>query len=173
MQNMKQFGTAARKGRHHHPVQVQWPHRPEAGSRVLKNGYSFSGSKVDRAFSYSKLDGLLAPAQASRETIRPESLNGLKTALGDYFSAFRQSSFPAEECGSIPLGGETLSLPPLSAGIGISPEELQRCAGESAEEHTTRITALFRKAAEMMLCAIAEQKRREEEYHKPKMKLRM
>lgn len=136
-----------------------------------KNGYTFSGSKVDRAFSYSKLDRLFSPKVA--QTVAPESMKGLRDALGDYLSAFKQSSFPAEECGSTPFGGGSLSLPPPDSGISISPEELQRRPGESPEEHVARITTLFRKAAEAMLTALAERKRREEEYYKPKMKIRM
>lgn len=138
-----------------------------------KNGYSFSGSKVDRAFSYSKLDHLFTPARALRETSGPESLKGLRDALGGYLAAFQQSSFPVEECGSIPFGGGNLPLPPLDCGVSLSPEELQRRPDESPQEHAARITALFRKAAEAMLTVLAERKRREEEYYKPKKKLIM
>ena len=129
------------------------------GVKFARNGFVFSGSKVDRAFSFSKL------------------MSGLKAAVGSFRAAFAGlfgggRSFSAagggggggsHGAGSVSLGSAgSIPLPPLDSPFALSPEMMQRREGESPEEHIARITALINKAAEAMAVALMERKRRME-----------
>ena len=54
------------------------------GVLFSKNGLEFSGSKVDRAFSFSKLDRHFGQAQQRHTTL----MSGLKAAAGSFRAAF-------------------------------------------------------------------------------------
>ena len=117
------------------------------GVKFARNGFVFSGSKVDRAFSFSKLDRHFGQVQQRQATL----MSGLKAAAGSFRAAFA-GLFGA---GSIPL-------PPFDSPFALSPEMMQRREGESPEEYIARITALINKAAEAMAVALVERKRRME-----------
>ena len=54
------------------------------GVKFARNGFIFSGSKVDRAFSFSKLDRHFGQVQQRHTTL----MSGLKAAAGSYRAAF-------------------------------------------------------------------------------------
>ena len=143
------------------------------GVKFARNGFIFSGSKVDRAFSFSKLDRHFGQVQQRHTTL----MSGLKAAAGDFRAAFAGlfgggRSFSAagggggdgsHGAGSVSLGSAgSIPLPPLDSPFALSPEMMQRREGESPEEHIARITALINKAAEAMAVALMERKRRME-----------
>lgn len=141
------------------------------GVLFSKNGLEFSGSKVDRAFSFSKLDRNFGQVQQRQTTL----MSGLKAAVGSFRTAFAGlfgsgRSFSAagggggggsHGAGSVSLGSAgSIPLPPFDSPFALSPEMMQRREGESPEEHIARITALINKAAEAMAIALMERKRR-------------
>jgi len=143
------------------------------GVLFSKNGLEFSGSKVDRAFSFSKLDRHFGQVQQRHTTL----MSGLKAAAGSFRAAFAGlfgggRSFSAagggggggsHGAGSVSLGSAgSIPLPPFDSPFALSPEMMQRREGESPEEHIARITALINKAAEAMAVALMERKRRME-----------
>lgn len=133
----------------------------------------FSGSKVDRAFSFSKLDRHFGQVQQRQTAL----MSGLKAAAGDFRAAFAGlfgggRPFSAagggggggsHGAGLVSLGSAgSIPLPPFDSPFALSPEMMQRREGESPEEHIARITALINKAAEAMAVALMERKRRME-----------
>ena len=148
------------------------------GVLFSKNGFEFSGSKIDRAFSFTKLDNRFNHIQQQTQH-RATLLGNLSTAAGNYRSAFAGlfgdmgSGGTREEPPSVNLGkAGGIPLPPASSPVGVSAEQLQRKPGESPEEHIARITALLNAAAEAMAIAAMERRRRlEEQKRRAKMKL--
>ena len=143
------------------------------GVLFSKNGLEFSSSKVDRAFSFSKLDRHFGQVQQRHTTL----MSGIKAAAGSFRTAFAGlfgggRSFSAagggggggsRGAGSVSLGSAgSIPLPPLDSPFALSPEMMQWREGESPEEHIARITALINKAAEAMAVALMERKRRME-----------
>ena len=143
------------------------------GVLFSKNGLEFSGSKVDRAFSFSKLDRHFGQVQQRHTTL----MSGLKAAAGSFRVAFAGlfgggRSFSAVGGGggggshgarSVSLGSAgSIPLPPFDSPFALSPKMMQRREDESPEEHIARITALINKAAEAMAVALMERKRRME-----------
>ncbi len=141
------------------------------GVLFSKNGLEFSSSKVDRAFSFSKLDRHFGQVQQRHTTL----MSGIKAAAGSFRTAFAGlfgggRSFSAagggggggsRGAGSVSLGSAgSIPLPPLDSPFALSPEMMQWREGESPEEHIARITALINKAAEAMAVALMERKRR-------------
>ena len=148
------------------------------GVLFSKNGFEFSGSKIDRAFSFTKLDNRFNHIQQQTQH-RTTLLGNLSTAAGNYRSAFAAlfggmgGGSTREEPSSVNLG-KAGGIPLLPAGspVGVSAEQLQRKPGESPEEHIARITALLNAAAEAMAIAAMEHRRRlEEQKRRAKMKL--
>lgn len=138
------------------------------GVKFTKGLFTFSGSKIDQQFSFSKLDRHFIQVQKA-DQIQTKSL---QTAVGKYTSAF-SGCFSSGKCGGehinlAPMGGGQLPLPPMDSGVGLSAAQLQRKPGESPEEHIARITALINAAAEMMLTLITERKRKQENRVKPR-----
>ena len=113
------------------------------GVLFSKNDFEFSGSKIDRQFSFSDLFGT---GGGKTNTDRPTVNFG----------------------GNI---GE-LPLPPNSSPVELSEAQLQRKPGESPEEYLARITALLNTVAEAMAIAAMERERRlRERMTKSKQKL--
>ena len=150
------------------------------GILFSKNGFEFSGSKIDRAFSFTKLDNRFTHLQ-QQALHRAELLGNLSAAAGNYRSAFaglfgnmgRGGGGTHEEPSSVNLGkAGGIPLPPADSPVGVSAEQLQRKPGESPEEHIARITALLDAAAEAMAIAATEHRRRlEEQKRRAKIKL--
>ena len=148
------------------------------GILFSKNGFEFSGSKIDRAFSFTKLDNRFNHIQQQSQH-RTTLLGNLSAGAGSYRSAFaglfggRGGGSTREEPPSVNLGkAGSIPLPPVSSPVGVSAEQLQRKPGESPEEHIARITALLDAAAEAMAIAAMERRRRlEEQKRRAKMKL--
>ena len=148
------------------------------GVLFSKNGFEFSGSKIDRAFSFTKLDCHFTHAQQQTQH-RATLFGNLTAAAGNYRSAFAGlfggmgSSGTREEPPSVNLGkAGGIPLPPASSPGGVSAEQLQRKPEESPEEHIARITALLNAAAEAMAIAAAERRRKmEEQKRRTKMKI--
>ena len=150
------------------------------GVLFSKNGFEFSGSKIDRAFSFTKLGNRFTHLQ-QQALHRTELLGNLSAAAGNYRSAFaglfgnmgRSGGSTREEPLSVNLGkAGGIQLPPANSPGGVSAEQLQRKPGESPEEHIARITALLNAAAEAMAIAAAEHRRRmEEQKRRAKIKL--
>ena len=148
------------------------------GVLFSKNGFEFSGSKIDRAFSFTKLDNRFTHLQ-QQALHRAELLGNLSTAAGNYRSAFAalfgsMGGGTREEPAAPGPGGklDAIPLPPAKSPGGVSAEQLQRKPGESPEEHIARITALLNAAAEAMAIAAIEHRRRlEEQKRKTKLKL--
>lgn len=148
------------------------------GVLFSKNGFEFSGSKIDRAFSFTKLDNRFNHIQQQPQH-RTTLLGNLSTAAGNYRSAFAAlfggmgGGSTREEPSSVNLG-KAGGIPLLPAGspVGVSAEQLQHKPGESPEEHIARITALLDAAAEAMAIAAMEHRRRlEEQKRRAKIKL--
>ena len=148
------------------------------GVLFSKNGFEFSGSKIDRAFSFTKLDNRFNHIQ--QQTQHRTTLVGNLSAAGNYRSAFAAlfgsmggGGTAREEPPSVNLGkAGGIPLPPAGSPVGVSAEQLQRKPGESPEEHIARITALLDAAAEAMAIAAMEHRRRlEEQKRRAKMKL--
>ena len=148
------------------------------GVLFSKNGFEFSGSKIDRAFSFTKLDRHFTHVQQQTQH-RATLFGNLSAAAGNYRSAFAglfggmDSGGTHEEPSSVNLGkAGGIPLPPADSPVGVSAEQLQRKPGESPEEHIARITALLNAAAEAMAIAAMEHRRRlEEQKRRAKMKL--
>ena len=143
------------------------------GVLFSKNGLEFSSSKVDRAFSFSKLDRHFGQVQQLHTTL----MSGIKAAAGSFRTAFAGlfgggRSFSAagggggggsRGAGSVSLrSAGAIPLPPLDSPFALSPEMMQWREGESPEEQIARNTALNNKAAEAMAVALMERKRRME-----------
>lgn len=146
-----------------------------------KNGITFSGSKIDRAFSYTNLNRHFEQSQRMRPPIEQprysaQSVDNLRAAANSYRSAFsglfKSVNIPEESVnlGSFGLKG-ALPLPPSDFSGSIAPELMQRRIGESHEEYIARITALIQTATEAMLVAAVERKRKlkERKANKPKI----
>ena len=148
------------------------------GVLFSKNGFEFSGSKIDRAFSFTKLDRHFTHVQQQTQH-RATLFGNLSAAAGNYRSAFAGlfggmgGGSTREEPPSVNLGkAGGIQLPPAGSPVGVSAEQLQRKPGESPEEHIARITALLDAAAEAMAIAAMEHRRRlEEQKRRAKMKL--
>lgn len=150
------------------------------GVLFSKNGFEFSGSKIDRAFSFTKLDNRFNHIQQQTQH-RATLVGNLSAAASNYRSAFaglfgnmgRGGSSTREEPPSVNLGkAGGIPLPPAGSPGGVSAEQLQRKPGESPEEHIARITALLDAAAEAMAIAAMERRRRmEEQKRRHKMRL--
>ena len=150
------------------------------GVLFSKNGFEFSGSKIDRAFSFTKLDNRFNHIQQQTQH-RATLFGNLSAAAGNYRSAFaglfgntgRGGGCVREEPPSVNLGkAGGIPLPPAGSPVGVSAEQLQRKPGESPEEHIARITALLNAAAEAMAIAAMEHRRRmEEQKRRHKMRL--
>ena len=150
------------------------------GVLFSKNGFEFSGSKIDRAFNFTKLDNRFNHIQQQTQH-RATLFGNLSAAAGNYRSAFaglfgnmgRSGGSTREEPLSVNLGkAGGIQLPPANSPGGVSAEQLQRKPGESPEEHIARITALLNAAAEAMAIAAMERRRRfEEQKRRAKMKL--
>ena len=132
------------------------------GVKFSKNGYTFSGSKVDKAFSYSKLNRYFAQAQL-RVSQQPTPGKKMKMAADNYRSAFSglfgDNNPNVSEGANMGAYGAIL-FPPMDSPIKLSAAQLQRRAGESPEEHLARVTALLNQVAEAMAIATEEHKRR-------------
>lgn len=132
------------------------------GVKFSKNGYTFSGSKVDKAFSYSKLNRHFA--QVERRTTQQPSLGKrMMSAANAYRSAF--SGLFGNNNPSVTQGVDMgaygiIDLPPFDSPIKLSAAQLQRRVGESPEEHLARVAALFNQVAEAMAVAAEEHKRK-------------
>jgi len=156
------------------------------GVKFMKNGHKFSGSKIDQAFSYSKLDNYFNRVQraeqrpdtrqSSQHSYSPQSISALQTAVGGYMSAFG-NRFTSQKDDSTMIdlsafGAGNLPLPSMDSGIGISAAQLQRQPDETLEHHIARVTALINQMTAAMIDHIEEQKRKQrEQIKKPKMKL--
>lgn len=151
------------------------------GVKFSKNGYTFSGSKIDQRFSYSKLDAHFSRVQkpeAPKYSLQSKA--NLQTAVGGFMSAFAKC-FPSASSGkggdAINLsvfGGGSLPIPPTDLGIGISAAQLQRQPDETPEQHIARITALINSVSAAMLAHAEEQKRKQQqkqEVKRPKLKM--
>lgn len=150
------------------------------GVLFSKNGFEFSGSKIDRAFNFTKLDNRFNHIQQQTQH-RATLVGNLSAAASNYRSAFaglfgnmgRSGGSTREEPLSVNLGkAGGIQLPPANSPGGVSAEQLQRKPGESPEEHIARITALLDAAAEAMAIAAMEHRRRlEEQKKRAKMKI--
>lgn len=150
------------------------------GVLFSKNGFEFSGSKIDRAFNFTKLDNRFNHIQQQTQH-RATLFGNLSAAAGNYRSAFaglfgnmgRSGGSTREEPLSVNLGkAGGIQLPPANSPGGVSAEQLQRKPGESPEEHIARIRALLNAAAEAMAIAAMEHRRRlEEQKKRAKMKI--
>ena len=150
------------------------------GILFSKNGFEFSGSKIDRAFSFTKLDQHFTHVQQQTQH-RATLFGNLSAAAGNYRSAFavlfgnmgKSGGSTREEPLSVNLGkAGGIQLPPADSPGGVSAEQLQRKPGESPEEHIARITAQLDAAAEAMAIAAMEHRRRlEEQKRRAKMKI--
>lgn len=147
------------------------------GVLFSKNGFEFSGSKIDKTFSFSKLDRRFSQIQQ-----REKLVGNLSTAARNHRSAFMGlfgntggESRGTENPYSLNFGGNvgTVPLAPTDSPIGVSAAQMQRKEGESPEAYIARITALLSAAAEAMAIAAMEHKQRlrEQKTHKPKFRL--
>ena len=147
------------------------------------NGYTFSGSKIDRAFSFSKLERHFSQAQrivtpVAQPRHSAQAVGNLSAAAGRYRSVFgglfgsRGNSGESVDLGGFGVAGG-ITLPPGGHCGAIAPEQMQRRIGESHEEHIARITALIRQATEAMLVEQAERSRklRTIKTNKPKFRI--
>ena len=148
------------------------------GVLFSKNGFEFSGSKIDRAFSFTKLDRHFTHVQQQTQH-RSTLFGNLSAAAGNYRSAFAGlfggmgGSSAREEPPTVNLGkAGGIPLSPTDSPGGVSAGQLQRKPGESPEEHIARITALLDAAAAAMAIAAMERRRRmEEQKRRAKMKI--
>lgn len=149
------------------------------GVLFSKNGFEYSGSKIDRQFSYSKLNRHFAQTQQQTQ-YRTTLAKNFNAAVGNYRSAFAGlfgtgGGKTGTDRASVNFGGNigALPLPPNDLPVSLSSAQLQRKPGESPEEHIARITALLNTVAEAMAIEDMERKRklRDRKANKPKMKL--
>ena len=160
--NWNDLTTALRK----QGINTEFKHKGSTstieGVKFSKNGYTFSGSKVDKAFSYSKLNRYFAQAQL-RVSQQPMPGKKMKMAADNYRSAFSglfgDNNPNVSEGANMGAYGAIL-FPPMDSPIKLSAAQLQRRAGESPEEHLARVTALLNQVAEAMAIATEEHKRR-------------
>lgn len=146
------------------------------------NGYTFSGSKIDRAFSFSKLDRHFSQTQqVVTPVVQPrysaQAIGDLSAAAGNFRTAFvgwfgGGGSGEALDLGAFGVSGG-LSMPTAGACGSIAPELMQRRIGESHEEHIARITVLIRQATEAMLIEQAERNRRIREQQTKKRQIKI
>lgn len=147
------------------------------------NGYTFSGSKIDRAFSFSKLDCHFSQAQrivtpVARPRYSAQAVGNLSAAVSHYRSAFiglfgsRGNSGESVDLGGFGVAGG-MTLPPGGCCGSIAPEQMQWRIGESHKEHIARVTALIRQATEAMLVEQMERSRklRTIKTNKPKFRI--
>lgn len=147
------------------------------------NGYTFSGSKIDRAFSFSKLDRHFSQAQridtpVAQPRHSAQAVGNLSAAVSHYRSAFtglfgsRGNSGESLDLGGFGVAGG-ITLPSGGCCGLIAPEQMQRRIGESHEEHIARVTTLIRQATEAMLIEQAERSRklRTIKTNKPKFRI--
>ena len=132
------------------------------GVKFSKNGYIFSGSKVDKEFSFAKLNRHFTQVQ-QRVSQQPTPGKKMMTAANAYRSAF--SGLFGNNNPSVTQGVDMgaygiIALPPFDSPIKLSAAQLQRRVGESPEEHLTRVTSLLNQIAEAMVVATEERKRR-------------
>lgn len=150
---------------------------------TAKNGYTFSGSKIDRAFSFSKLDRHFSQAQRivtpiSQPRYSAQAVGNLSAAVSHYRSAFaglfgsRSNSGESVDLGGFGVAGG-ITLPPGGCCDAIAPKQMQRRIGESHEEHIARITALIRQATEAMLVEQTERSRRIREQQTKKRQIKI
>ena len=160
--NWNDITTALRK----QGIDTEFKHKGSTstieGVKFTKNGYTFSGSKVDKAFSYSKLNRHFA--QVERRTTQQLSLgksvmmaaNNYRTVFLDLFGDNNPNVSEGANMGAY----GAILFPPMDSPIKLSAAQLQRRAGESPEEHLARVTALLNQVAEAMAVATEEHKRR-------------
>ena len=147
------------------------------------NGYTFSGSKIDRAFSFSKLDRRFSQVQrivtpVAQPRYSAQAVGNLSAAAGRYRSAFaglfgsRGNSGESVDLGGFGVAGG-MTLPPGGCCGSIAPEQMQWRIGESHKEHIARVTALIRQATEAMLVEQMERSRklRTIKTNKPKFRI--
>ena len=147
------------------------------------NGYTFSGSKIDRAFSFSKLDCHFSQAQrivtpVARPRYSAQAVGNLSAAVSHYRSAFiglfgsRGNSGESVDLGGFGVAGG-MTLPPGGCCGSIAPEQMQWRIGEAHKEHRARVTALIRQATEAMLVEQMERspKLRTIQTNKPKFRI--
>ena len=148
-----------------------------------KNGYTFSGSKIDRAFCFSKLDRHFSQAQqvvtpVTQPRYSEQAVGNLSAAVSHYRSAFtglfgsRGNSGESLDLGCFGVAGG-ITPPPGGCYGSIAPEQMQRQIGESHEEHIARVTALIRQATEAMLVEQAERSRRIREQQTKKRQIKI
>ena len=145
------------------------------GVMFSKNSYTFSGSKVDKAFSFSKLNRNFAQSQ-QRISQQPTPGKRMKMAADNYRSAF--SGLFGDNNTSVKQGVDmgaygAILFPPMDSPIKLSAAQLQRRAGESPEEHLARITALLNQVAEAMAIAVEERKRKQRNVKPKKSTLKL
>ena len=145
------------------------------GVKFSKNGYTFSGSKVDKAFSYSKLNRYFAQTQ-QRISQQPTPGKRMKMAADNYRSAF--SGLYGDNNPNVSGGANmgaygAILFPPMDSPIKLSAAQLQRRAGESPEEHLARVTALLNQVAEAMAVATEERKRKQRNVKPKKSTLKL
>lgn len=153
------------------------------GVLFSKNGYTFFGSKIDRAFSFSKLDRHFSQAQrivtpVARPRYSARAVGNLSAAVSHYRSAFTGLSGSLGNSGeSVDLGAfgvpGGITLQPGECCGSIAPEQMQRRIGESHEQYIARVTALIRQATEAMLVEQAERSRRIREQQTKKRKIKI
>ena len=142
------------------------------GILFSKNGFEFSGSKIDRAFSFTKLDNRFTHLQ-QQALHRAELLGNLSAAAGNYRSAFAGlfggmgGGTREAACGAQPRRKDRRDSASAGQFAGRSiGRTVAAQAGESPEEHIARITALLDAAAAAMAIAAMERRRRMEEQKK-------
>jgi hypothetical protein len=152
------------------------------GVRFTKGLYTFSGSKIDQRFSYSKLDAHFNRAQKQdAPKYSQQARDGLKSAMGGFLSAFAKcfGSVGSGESGAggsgidlSAFGAGSLPLPSVDLGISITAAQLQRQPDETPEQHIARITALINSVTAAMIAHVEEQKRKQQQVKKPQIKMR-
>ncbi len=153
------------------------------GVRFTKGQYTFSGSKIDQRFSYSKLNAHFNRVQKQNAPKYSEqSKANLKTAVGGFLSTLAKC-FPAAGSGGSgagggeinlsAFGGGSLPIPPVDLGIGITAAQLQRQPDETPEQHIARITALINSVTAAMLAHAEEQKRKQKEQISKKSQIKI
>ena len=145
------------------------------GVKFSKNGYTFSGSKVDKVFSFSKLNRHFAQTQ-QRISQQPTPGKRMKMAADNYRSAF--SGLYGDNNPNVSEGANmgaygAILFPPMDSPIKLSAAQLQRRAGESPEEHLARVTALLNQVAEAMVVATEERKRKQRNVKPKKSTLKL
>ncbi len=145
------------------------------GVKFSKNDYTFRGSKVDKAFSYSKLNRHFVQTQ-QRISQQPTPGKRMKMATENYRSAFSglfgDNNPNVSEGANMGAYGAIL-FPPMDSPIKLSAAQLQRQAGESPEEHLARVTALLNQVAEAMAVATEERKRKQRNVKPKKSTLKL